>query len=227
MAPHLRIPTSEYAGTMDCPFKIDKQGKVALRIDGSAEWIHMIGPIGIYYIHQLDICPMYKKAFTEMLNWMMLLRRRYANVDSVDPNNTHETASFERVGRKCMARLESMMPVHFCTLVFHLMSHTVSRIADTGPVHGTWMFVFERWIQIAKRVLKSRKSPVEGLMRGMMKEEWTAVERHTTEKDLADLLRPPLSHFTQGRIVTPLGIVKNELVLQVTHAHFCYTRSCA
>ena len=54
-----RVP-GDLACSLDQPIgivydEINSKYTVKLLVNGTADWIHMIGPIGIYYIHKLDL----------------------------------------------------------------------------------------------------------------------------------------------------------------------------
>jgi hypothetical protein len=75
-----------------------------------------------------------------------------------------------------------------------LVQHVCAVIRFTGPVHGTWMFTFERWIKIAKKVLHSGHSAAEGIMKNIMLHRWSLMTRYKTKEQLDNLLAPPLDH---------------------------------
>jgi hypothetical protein len=200
---HRPVP-GDTCGNIDQPIGFNDDGPT-LCIKGSADWIHMIGPIGIYYIHQLDIHPTYQSAFSALLWWMFKLRRRYtikSELDESEPN------SLPHVGRECLAVLEHMMPNAFCTILFHLLQHACSVLSFTGPPHGTWMFVFERWVQIAKGLLHSPYSAAVGVMKAVMTHEWLTFSQYKTQQHLDQLLTPPLDRHEQHPVIQVLGIPK-------------------
>lgn len=202
MAPHRRVPTNEEPSNLDCPFSCNAENKVSLAVEGSAAWIHMAGPIGVYYVHALDVHPVYKSAFCDLLWCVHKLRRRFVTRDTLDPTSNKRT--YVRWIRDALARLEWLMPVHFCTFTLHLMQHACEALLYTGPPHGTWMFPFERWIQIAKRILKSSKSALVGLMKATVENEWSTYHSYQTMEHLKALETPPLSH-SNARHIRLLG----------------------
>ncbi len=141
---HLRRVPGASTDKMDCPFALDKYGKPKLVIEGSSHWIHMMGPIGIYYIHRSDIHPAYKHAFSYLLWWLNKLRRRYVHLEQIEEQVDE--------GKIALAELEYLMPGHFCRLTLHLLQHICKTLYLTGPPHATWMFVYERWVKLAKGI---------------------------------------------------------------------------
>jgi hypothetical protein len=97
------------------------------------------------------------------------------------------------------------MPTGFCTILLHLLHHACDVLSFTGPPHGTWMFVFERWVQIAKGLLHSPFSAAEGLMRAVMTHEWLTFSQYKTKKDLEALLTPPLDRHENVPVCRFLG----------------------
>jgi hypothetical protein len=77
------------------------------------------------------------------------------------------------------------------------------------------MFVFERWIQIAKGYLHSPKGPEEGLMRGIMRHEYRVRINAWTKQHLTELLTPPPGHITTPFIeligTGKLAILDNDI----------------
>lgn len=159
----------------------------------------MIGPIGVYYIYQLDIHPIYKEAFSRTLWWLYKLRRRYVNKTSVSTDS--KQFNLLKEGRERLAYLECLMPRHFNTIVMHLCQHICSVLFRTGPPHSTWMFVFERYVQIIKGSLHSGFSAAEGIMRAIMTHEFLLRYTYTTTKDLDELITPPPDHVHYKRII--------------------------
>jgi hypothetical protein len=204
MKNYRRVPTNEEHANLSNPFKFIKTVP-GFTLDGSAAWIHMIGPIGVYYIYALDVHPAYQTAFANILWWMLKLRRRFATKDSVDAQT--RSYSFVKWGRDVLARLEYLMPSHFCTFVFHLLQHACHTIFMTGPPHGTWAFVFERWVQIAKKLLHSSNNPMKAVVRAVMRQEWLTYFHKTSQADLDELLTPPSSHCATA-LLRPLGKAK-------------------
>jgi hypothetical protein len=205
-----RVPGREDS-RISQPFKVDDKGSADLCIEGSATWIHMIGPIGVYYIHKTDIHPTYKQAFSYLLWWMYKLRRRYIVKSMMQPTERGGEYTLFDMGREWLAKLEILMPSFFCTFVVHLLQHACSTLLYTGPVHGTWMFVFERWIQIAKGLLHSPKGAEEGLARGMMRYEWRVRNSYRTKDDLKSLITPPPSHIPEPII----SLIGNGMIVKL------------
>ena len=150
-----RVPTSQDGGKLDQPFGITKDNhSTTLLVDSSASYIHMAGPIGVYYVYYFLNEIEYKKAFAGLLWWIYKLRRRHANKDILTKSTNREydpqtqshksVKNLVRVGYEVCGMLEAIMPVHFCTFVFHEICHACEVIAYTGPVYATWMFVYER-----------------------------------------------------------------------------------
>jgi hypothetical protein len=190
------------SGNMDQPISFTEDGKPTLCIKGSADWIHMIGPIGVYYIYLLDIHPIYQEAFAGLLWWMYKLRRRYTHKQELDSTRSD---SLPVIGRERLAVLEYLMPNHFCTILLHLLQHACDVLSFTGPPHGTWMFYFERWVQIAKGLLHSPFSAAEGLMRAVMTHEWLTFANYKTNDDVDRLLQPPLDRYERKPVVVFQG----------------------
>ena len=147
---------------------------------------------------------MYKNAFSHLLWWLYKLRRRFVMKNQC--SETSHSFTYPKWGRERLAILEYLMPKHFMTIIMHLAQHLCKTLLYTGPPHGTWMFVFERWIQIAKGLLHSPFSAAEGLMKAVMTHEWQVRNSVKTKQDLDLLLTPPLSNLLETRIITPLGI---------------------
>ena len=64
---HRRVPTSDDAQRLDVMFGIDKRDKPKLMVDSSSAFIHLAGPIGVYYIHATDMFAEYKQAFGDLI----------------------------------------------------------------------------------------------------------------------------------------------------------------
>jgi len=218
-APYRRVP-GKTSGNIDQPIAFDKEGKPSLCIKGSADWIHMIGPIGIYYIYQLDVHPRYQAAFSSLLWWMFKLRRRYIIKSELDDRMPD---SLPRVGAEVLAELEFLMPTGFCTILLHLLQHACDVLSFTGPPHATWMFVYERWNQIAKGLLHSPFSAAEGLMRAVMTHEWLTFSQYKTKQDLEALLTPPLDRHENYPVCRFLGNNEslNARMICDTHIFTC------
>ena len=164
----------------------------------------MIGPIGVYYIYITDVHPTYKASFSGLLWWMFQLRQRQTFKNMLDPNNKKDF-TFIDWGRERLAELEYLMPFHFCRFTIHLMQHACRTLWLTGPVYGTWMFVYERWIKIGKGFMHSSKSAGAGLMASAMTHEWLIRNNIQTQDDLNKLMTPPLSHFINKPKIRLLG----------------------
>jgi hypothetical protein len=195
-----KVPANR-ANELDQPFDFNKDGKPTLLINSSANWIWMIGHIGIYYIHQLDIHPYYQDIFTQYLWWMCKLRRRFTQKKKFD--------EYEKIGKDILAQLEFMMPVHFNTILLHILHHSCSTLKYTGPPHSTWMMTTERWNQIAKGRIHSGTSPEEGLMKASMTDEWLTFSKYKTKEDRDAIMKPPLDHNTRYPTVKSIGAGKN------------------
>ncbi len=187
----LRPTPGKISCSIGAPFGFDKSGPT-LDVRGSADWIHMIGPVGVFYIYQLDLHPTYQAAFSSLLWCLYELRARKITKDRLKEDDPHGLPV--RI-QEALARLEYLMPNNFLTILLHLVQHICAVIRFTGPVHGTWMFTFERWIKRAKRVLHSGYSAAEGVMKNMMLERWTILNRYKTKAQLDELLTPPLDHL--------------------------------
>jgi hypothetical protein len=227
---HLRPVPGNEAGDLDCPFRMNSDGPT-LSIDSTAQWLRLIGPIGVYYIFRCDLHPEYQQAFAHTLWWIFKLRRRYtvknmlrvrvSDSESVDEdedviededededdNNgvTSDTYDLETYGRERLAVLEYLMPRHFCTIVMHLMQHACKTLRLAGPPHGHWMFPFERWIKMPKGRLHSGKGAAESIMKSQLEHEWLVQRQASTQAQLNSLLQPPPSHFPDAREVMPVG----------------------
>ena len=208
-----RVPGSD-PGQLDCPFEFGKSGQPSLAIDGTAQWIEMIGPIGIYYIQRTDIHQKYKDAFSDLLWWMYKLRQRLMFKDMLQEIHEKKNYSYFYWGQVVLSRLEFLMPKHFCRLTLHLMQHFTYMLRLTGPVHATWMMVYERWVKVAKAGLHSTKGPGEGVMQSILALEWLYRNQLTTQEHLNELLTPPKSWLTTTRHVQLLGTRK------ATNLHF-------
>jgi hypothetical protein len=221
-SPFRRIPYNT-SGNMDQPIGFTEDGKPTLCIKGSADWIHMIGPIGIYYLYQLDIHCVYQDAFSGLLWWMCKLRRRYTHKQELDITRSD---SLPVIGRERLAVLEYLMPNHFCTILLHLLQHACEVLSFTGPPHGTWMFYFERWVQIAKGLLHSPFSAAEGLMRAVMTHEWLTFANYKTKDDLKNILQPPLDRYVRRPITVFIGTMM-IIDRSVKHIHaFAHDSLC-
>ena len=134
---HRRVPTNDEHANLDRLIDFDKQGKPCIDLESSAAYIHMAGPIGVYYIHAVDIHPGFKEAFSDLLWVLCKLRRRFVTLSQV---NAAPTDSYVRWLRRALARLEMLMPVHFCTINLHLLQHVPRHCASPAPcmARGTW-----------------------------------------------------------------------------------------
>lgn len=186
-----RVPTSEDAQNLDNVLCLNKHGQPQLGIDSSSAFLHLAGPIGVYYIHATDMHPVYKQAFSDLIWCLYKLRRRFVTLDMLKASG--RKATYVTYLRESLVRLEYLLPNHWNTINVHLLQHLCESLKFKGPPHGTWNFGFERWIQIAKGVLKSGKSPTIGLMRAMVEYEWTTFFSYQTPNDLDELLTPPLN----------------------------------
>jgi hypothetical protein len=210
-----QVPGSD-AGNMDCPFAMNKDGP-ALLIDSSAQWLRLISSMGVYYIYMLDLHDAYKEAFAHTLWWMYMLRRRFTVKDMLDPNK--KTAgkkgdiTLVEWGKERLARLESIMPRPFCTLVMHLMQHACKTLRLAGPPHAHWMFPFERWVKLPKARLHSALGAARSIMKQMMEHEWITLLPLSSEEDRKSLMQPPLSHFPDKRFVEVLGTAKHVTLI--------------
>jgi hypothetical protein len=197
-----RVPIGDDPSNLDCPFDFDNSGSPKLTIDNSAAWVHMIGPIGVYYIHALDIHIEYKRAFCSLLWELYFMRRRFVLLDQLNVSFTGGEANVTSAVMllRALAKLESLMPIHFNTIVIHLLQHAHHTLRFTGPVHATWMFVFERWVQIAKKAINSANSAMVTLFNAITEREWTTFGRYQTINDLNDLITPPPSHSEKTQV---------------------------
>jgi hypothetical protein len=196
-----KIP-DQHPNSINQPIGFNKDGSPTLLVKGSADWIHMIGHVGVYYIYQLDLHPYYKEVFSQLLWWMMKLRRRFVIKSKLNENNINSLPS---IGRQILAMLEYMMPVQFCTILVHLLQHVCQVLLFTGPCHGTWMMTYERYVQICKGRLHSPFSPEEGLMKATMTGEWLTFFGYKTKEDLSNILTPPLDHNVNLPIIDYKG----------------------
>lgn len=217
MSPFRRVPTNEESASLDCPFGFDKNGSPKLLLDGSAAWIHFASPLGIYYVHATDLHLKYKNAFCDLIWVLHKLRRRFVTFDMLDPRSKKQT--YVKSLREALARLECLMPLQWCTICVHLLQHACSVLQYTGPPHATWNFGYERWIQIAKKLIKATKDPIVTLLNGIVEHEWTMFQSFETTEDLEGLLTPPLS-WLPSRVVQYLGAGKN-VVLGIKPNHPC------
>ncbi len=185
-----RVPGRE-AGKIDRPWVVNGS-KVSLEIDHTSQWMDMIGPIGVYYIYLTDVQPTYRQAFTNLLWWMFKLRQRRQFKNMLDPDSSEWT--YYKWGREALATLEYLMPRNWCRITVHLMQHVCDTLRLAGPVHATWMFVYERWMKLGKGFMHSAKGAGEGMMNSAMTHEWLMRNMASTRDDLNKLLTPPLSH---------------------------------
>jgi hypothetical protein len=155
----------------------------------------------------LDIDVRYKESFAALLWWMFKLRQRQTFKRMLDPLNVDEFTYIDW-GRERLAELEYLMPVNFCRITIHLMQHVCGSLRLTGPVHATWMFVYERWVKFAKGFMHSAKGAGVGLMSSIMTHEWLIRNSTTTREQLNELLTPPLSNFTTHPKISLLGSFK-------------------
>jgi hypothetical protein len=198
-----RVPGVE-ARKLDCPWSLISK-KIILDVGNTAQWIDMIGPIGIYYIHATDIRDTYKDAFSGLLWWMFKLRQRQTFKDMLVDDDESEVYTYVKWGRDRLATLEYLMPVHFLRHTVHLMQHVPEFLRLTGPVYTTWMMKYERYIGLAKGTMHSSKSAAKGFMSNMMMHEWRISRSMSTSNDLRSLMTPPLSHFPHRVRIQLLG----------------------
>jgi hypothetical protein len=231
-----------------------KDNKIKLEIDSTSQWHDMIGPIGIYYIWMtgkqlrqhthayfiylfsylfinfcvvcVDVDDLYKESFSALLWWMFELRQRRTYVKMLDPNNESEY-TYIKWGRDRLAELEYLMPYHWCRINIHLLQHACTTLLLTGPVHATWMFVYERWMKLGKGFMQTAKVPGETVMKNAMIHEWTIRKSLSTKEDLNKLLTPPLANFPEKRFIKLLGACKNiKLERQVNDRRCDYNLIC-
>jgi hypothetical protein len=195
-----RVPIGDDPSNLDCPFAFDKSGSPSLAIDNSAAWVHMIGPIGVYYIHALDIHIEYKRAFCSLLWELYYMRRRFVLLDQLSKSSDEANVTSATMLLRVLSKLEYLMPIHFNTIVIHLLQHAHETLRFTGPPHATWMFVFERWVQIAKKSINSANSAMITLFNAITEREWCTFGRYQTINDLNDLISPPPSHSEKTQV---------------------------
>jgi hypothetical protein len=194
-----RIP-GEHTGKLGCPFKTtyDKDGKrkFSLRKMQSSDWMHLAGPIGIYYIEMTDIHPRYKMVFQDLLRCFYDMRYHALNTTDLDD----ATANYDslRWYRECAAILEYLMPINFNHINQHVWQHAISELVYAGPVFGHHMFPFEAGAGWLKSLLKSPKSPEEGLARSIAA-EWRTMLHKYDEQDVDTITRRLLAPKYRGR----------------------------
>ena len=77
-----------------------------------------------------------------------------------------------------LALLEIQLPLFFNTISFHFLHHIVRFIRDHGPAWNIWNFAGERQLGRWKRMLRSSKSPEEGICRASFLADKVAINRY-------------------------------------------------
>ena len=114
-------------------------------------------------------------------------------------------------GVENLVYLEYLMPSYFCTFNLHLLVHFVDTLAYCGPVYGTWMFTFERYINYIKGYIKSSKSMEETLARAVAFNEVLSIssDRIVNDKIQFDRLEPYMQNMPENRNILVKHKMKN------------------
>jgi hypothetical protein len=118
--------------------------------------IHMLGPIGCYYMECLCISDEHKRAIQNMFQWIYEIRAHALSRESMN----RAAANWQEIGQQNMTILEYLFPRHFMTINFHLLQHICKLVLYYGPIYTIWMAVFERLAHMIK-VLNTAKVNIE------------------------------------------------------------------
>jgi hypothetical protein len=189
----------EHASKLACPFVYKKMrdGNVVIGVRKMqvSDWLHMAGPIGIYYINQTDIHDRYKLAFAHVLKWIHgYVRTRSVSISDLSEDD-HDTDRISALTywKENAVILEYLMPRNFNQINTHLWQHAVAELLYAGPVYGHWMFPFESCAHWMKAMLHSPKSPEEGLARQLASEWRSMLHRYDNldpKLELAKIINP-------------------------------------
>ena len=193
----------ESAGKLACPFRAVKRDSesgwcYSVAKLQTADWLHMAGPLGIFYISQSDLHERYKRLFCQTLEWLRKMRRHTQSRSELVSN---EVYSLQTYWWEQAVALEYLMPVNFLVFNLHLCQHVAEDVVRHGPVRSTWMFALESENGWIKRSLKSGKSPLEGVAREQQR-RWRntlAQHRHPTDKTHVQRLDYLALHLDEDR----------------------------
>ena len=215
----------EDVGQLAQPFEIktDKAGntKVCLRKLNSSEWLHLAGPIGIYYINETDLHPRYKRAFTDVLWWLYEVRTRSVRISGMKKHENDEDYregeyDYHRYWRENAVILEYLMPYNFNQIVVHLCQHIIDDIYYFGPVYAQWMYPFEATHGWLKNSYHGLKVPEESMCRVISSQWRTMLHEHDDVEDdnaaLEQLWNPGLKGSYPTTILIEDKKKKNNII---------------
>jgi hypothetical protein len=145
---------------------------------GCAEALLFAGPLGVYMIEFADIDDDIKKAFCDLL-W--LCEKVQAKEHSDTDLNQLEVDLIE-----VLARLETLLPISWCTSVAHVALHLCEFIRRCGPFKDFNMLVFERFHTMVKKLIKGNKNQLASFHNHYVmlvnSSEWRAMTQRAEEE---------------------------------------------
>ena len=166
----------------------------------SADWFHLMVYAGRWIMDGI--------LFGMKLQvWLRLCRVFESLSRNAVKNDSGEHEEMRRLVIETVALCEKELPETETVIKFHNLIHLVDDIIDKGPVHGYWLFRFERqWGAITQRlrVNANRARPEASLIR-IIKGQWRFVHPNfITELDAHEAMAPGKSRAIrswQGKTV--------------------------
>jgi hypothetical protein len=214
-----RVP-GEHAGKLACPFKttVDSKGRrhFSVRKMQSNDWLHMAGPIGMYYVEMTDIHPRYKKAFIDMLNFLYGVRCRVLWRQELHDPARADGPLYDctRSYQESAVILEYLLPINWNQVNQHVWQHAVSELVYAGPVYGHQMCPFEAGAGWLKSLLHSPKVPEEGLARAIAS-EWRSMLHKYDAADQDAIVKRLLAPKYRGMVPPIIDFIAKPKQLPV------------
>jgi hypothetical protein len=145
---------------------------------GCAEALLFAGPLGVYMLEFADIDDDIKQAFIDLL-WLcekvQAKEHSSAEVDKLE---------FDLV--EVLARLETLLPISWCTIVAHVALHLCEFIRRCGPFKEFNMLVFERFHVMVKKLIKGKRNQLASFHNHYMmlinSSEWRVLAERAKEE---------------------------------------------
>jgi hypothetical protein len=97
----------------------------------SIDYIHLLGPIGIWLIERSDIDAEYRALFIRFIRHLYSLRQKTVSKSSLP--------ALYKQGCAILTEMDSMLPFFMNTITQHYLLHLPQWIERLGPLFTYWM----------------------------------------------------------------------------------------